>query len=169
MGIVSVPCRSQLSSTIGNEYAVCMPGDMLPAGAREMAGGVNLLRREYLPTPERRGRNAAHASSTRAEAPRTISCEARAFQLVAPARAPTESDVIPPGCARTSSVGTGSGAVSSAVTVAAAAGGGGVVGGTDSCARAAWAPSHKEVPKSTATPPEPILVRIIAILSIAFY
>jgi hypothetical protein len=53
-----------------------------------MPGGVKGLNRVYLPMPESRGRKDTHASSTRAAAPRTVSIEAFAFQLVAPARAP---------------------------------------------------------------------------------
>jgi phosphatidylglycerophosphatase C len=39
------------------------------------------------------------------------------------------------------------------------------MGGTASCAPAAWVASHNGVPTSKATPPEPILIRIVSILS----
>src|ERR1700722_7047821 len=131
MGTLMVACISQLSSTkkgklklTGVEISGALPdamsaGAMTPAGPGAVAtrlpltlkrlGAVKLLRRVYLPTAESLGRNAAHASSTRAAAPRRFSIDARALQLVCPARSPAWSAVTPPGCARVSSSGTGKG------------------------------------------------------------
>ncbi len=55
----------------------------------ENDGGVKLLNLVYFATPESRGRNVAHAASTWAAAPRNVSCDAFALQLVRAARAPT--------------------------------------------------------------------------------
>ncbi len=125
-----VACNNQLLKTSGKAKLIGAeksggPGTMIgPAGAvvatrlpgaLNTLGGLNSLNLVYLATPESLGRNAAQASSTRAAAPRTASSDAFTFQLVAAARAPTWSAVIPPGCTCKSSVGTGSGAASVAV------------------------------------------------------
>ena len=59
-------------------------------------GGEMWLNRVYRANPDSRGRNAAHASSTRAAAPRSASSFALALQLVAAARTATWSAVMPP-------------------------------------------------------------------------
>src|SRR5580704_10458665 len=134
MGTVMVACRSQLSRTkkgkergtanrfgafglvIGPSLVVSMgPGvcwfdatmNPLPRG-----GVVKLLNRVYLPIADSLGRNDAHAPSTRAAAPRKLSIDALADQLVCAARAPAWSAVRPPGCIWSSSLGTGVGVVS---------------------------------------------------------
>ncbi len=104
MGTVIVPCKSQLLTSkngtltftgawkrgapVGSGPAA--PGNVATRspGTLKNGGDVKLLRRVYLATPESRGRKPAHASSTRASAPRRVSCEAFAFQLVAAARTP---------------------------------------------------------------------------------
>src|ERR1700689_3389281 len=106
MGTVRVASRSQLSSlkngklkftgsdrtnapgATGPDGAVVATRST-PAGILKSEGGVKLLSRVYFPMPESLGRNAAHASSTRAAAPRRFSSLALALQLVAAARAPT--------------------------------------------------------------------------------
>src|ERR1035438_1404576 len=92
-------CRSQLSS-LKNEMlklSASAGGRVARAATGMKGGGVKLLRRVYFPTPESLGRNAAHASSTRAAALRRFASDALAFQLVAAARAPTWPAVRPPG------------------------------------------------------------------------
>src|SRR5580692_11881568 len=139
MGTVIVAWNSQLSRTkkgklkfTGTDSSGVLAG-ITPAGASvptrfpppvlKRVGGVKLLRRVYLPTAESLGRNAAHASSTRAAAPRMLSMEAFACQLVLAARAPACSAVSPPGWTRNSSSGMGMGVVS--LGVCGGAGGGG--------------------------------------------
>ena len=123
-----------------------------PAAAQR--GRLKLLRRVYLPSAESRGRNVAHASSTRAAAPRTFSIEAFALQLVCAARAPAWSAVTPPGCARVSSSGMGSGVVSAPVAGAC----------TGAWALVVEAPNVADRPRRNATPQEDRLA-IIFVLS----
>ena len=92
----------------------------LRAARARSSGGVNSLKRLYLPRPDSRGRNEAHASSTLASAPRSFSSDAFAFQLVFAARTPAWSAVRPPGWTCTRSVGTSTGAASSMVEGAVA-------------------------------------------------
>src|ERR1700722_2067930 len=105
MGTVRVAWKSQLSRTKkGNEVggtameiaglaAVMGPvfsatTRLVPGGKKASEGGVKALRRVYLPRTDRRGRNDAHAPSTRAAALRRLSIDAFACQLVWAARCP---------------------------------------------------------------------------------
>src|SRR5579863_4075084 len=106
MGMVRLAWRSQLSSLkkgklkLMGTAMVSFMGGLVPGGAvvptrltpegmLKIAGGVKSLSRVYFPMPDNLGRKEAHASSTRAAAPRRFSSEALAFQLVAAARAAT--------------------------------------------------------------------------------
>jgi hypothetical protein len=79
-GIVAIIGTIPNPGTLATALIVLV-GNVIP-------GGVRGLNRVYLASPESRGRKDAHASSTRAAAPRTVSIEALAFQLVAAARVP---------------------------------------------------------------------------------
>jgi len=162
----------------GSAPAAWLVTRSIPGGKNGISGGVKLLSRVYFAVPESLGRYAAHASSTRAAAPRRAAMEAFAFQSVAAARAPACSAVMPPACTSSKSVGTGCGAPGSpvavaSVAVAAAAGGAGAAAGVGAAGRGAVACAYAvpaaraDVPTSIAKHPNAATVRIALFRSLS--